>query len=576
MRLLKLSSNKKQFHEINFNQNGLNFILAIQKNNDKLENGKTYNGVGKSLVIKIIDFCLGGDKSNFKSFCDVLADWEFNLDISHNNSVYSIRRATNNPNFVYLNGKEMKIKEFNFFMGDICFEIPKDFTSISFRSLIPFFIRLNKKWYTFFDGRSAMYSEYQTLLNNGFLLGLNVNLIKDKYDNKSKIDEIKKLMKSFKKDEILKELFIGNINIDVKINDLEYQIGKLDKNLNNFKVADDYEEIQFRADNIRTELRKKMNNLTLVKNNISSITNSLEIKTNTNYQSIIQIYNEANIYFSDKLIKNLDDLNKFHDNLITNRKKRLLEQKNELEIANKNYETEIDSLKNELDKLIGYLGDHQALDVFVELNKKRSDLNQELKKIQDFKQMQSKFKKSENDIKRKLIEESIKTNDLLETENSHLTDFQHYFTNLVKKFYPNAITGLSIKNNEGDNSLRYSIDATIQSDSSDGINSVKIFCYDLSLLLYGQNHSVDFLFHDSRLFDGIDERQKATIFKILYSEINNSGKQYIATINQNQLQEIKNHLEPEIFKSIFSEPILSLTDENDEGKLLGFTVDIND
>ena len=47
----------------------------------------------------------------------------------------------------------------------------------------------------------------------------------------------------------------------------------------------------------------------------------------------------------------------------------------------------------------------------------------------------------------------------------------------------------------------------------------------MTLLFKGQNHNIDFLFHDSRLFDGIDERQKAELFKIVFEEFMNSKKQ---------------------------------------------------
>ncbi len=125
--------------------------------------------------------------------------------------------------------------------------------------------------------------------------------------------------------------------------------------------------------------------------------------------------------------------------------------------------------------------------------------------------------------------------------------------------------------------MQFDIDAKIESDTSDGINNVKIFCYDLTLLFKGHNHNIDFIFHDSRLFDGIDERQKADIFRTVYEEFSNTNKQYIATVNQNQLDEIKRLLTEEEFQRIITEnTILTLTDESDSQKLLGIKVDIGD
>lgn len=98
--------------------------------------------------------------------------------------------------------------------------------------------------------------------------------------------------------------------------------------------------------------------------------------------------------------------------------------------------------------------------------------------------------------------------------------------------------------------MQFDIDAKIESDTSDGINNVKIFCYDLTILFKGHNHYIDFIFHDSRLFDGIDERQKADIFRTVYEKFYNTYKQYIATVNQNQLGVIKSQLTDEMFKRL--------------------------
>ena len=125
--------------------------------------------------------------------------------------------------------------------------------------------------------------------------------------------------------------------------------------------------------------------------------------------------------------------------------------------------------------------------------------------------------------------------------------------------------------------MQFDIDAKIESDTSDGINNVKIFCYDLTILFKGYNHHMDFIFHDSRLFDGIDERQKTDIFRTVYEEFYNTNKQYIASVNQNQLGEIKGQLTEEEFKKIIIDnTVLTLTDESDSQKLLGIKVDIGE
>ncbi|SFD10200.1 hypothetical protein SAMN02745724_03496 [Pseudoalteromonas denitrificans DSM 6059] len=79
------------------------------------------------------------------------------------------------------------------------------------------------------------------------------------------------------------------------------------------------------------------------------------------------------------------------------------------------------------------------------------------------------------------------------------------FSELAKRFYPEVPAGISIQNNEGNNQERFNISFKIQNDASDGINEVKIFCYDLNNLINSSVNSFQSVFHDSRMFSDIDQ-----------------------------------------------------------------------
>jgi len=64
------------------------------------------------------------------------------------------------------------------------------------------------------------------------------------------------------------------------------------------------------------------------------------------------------------------------------------------------------------------------------------------------------------------------------------------------------------------------------------------------------------------------------MFKTVYQKFAQANKQYIATVNQNQLDEIKKHIKDDEFKKIITRnTVLTLTDESDSKKLLGIKVD---
>lgn len=577
MQLIKVYSNKESFRTVKFNKNGLSFIVAKQKDPGASEKGKTYNGVGKSLLVRIIHFCLGANAKRYKSFCNKLPGWEFYVDFLIGDKEYTAKRSTDNPKKIVLNGEELTVSRFNEKMESLCFNIPQNVTHLSFRSLFPFFIRPRRDSYMNYDEPGVIGSQYQTVLYNSFLLGLDVFLVQKKYSIKKEQDRIKNLERNFKNDTLLKDFFSGDKDVTLTLIDLEEQIEKLDKNLSGFKVAEDYNEVQVEADHIESELFSLNNKVILIKNSIDKIDESLKIEPTMSKNDIESIYEEASIHFSENLLKTLDELEAFYDKLITSRKKRLLEQKNKLILEKKNKSEDVKRLQKELDKLMQYLGDHQALDVFVALSNRSAELKRQRDNLKRYQDLQAEYKERERQAEKSQLELTEVTEKYLKEMEPDIAELRNYFRGLAKRFYPNSVAGLAIENNDGENQLRFNIDAKIESDTSDGINNVKIFCYDLTVLFKGHNHKMDFIFHDSRLFDGIDERQKAEIFRTVFEEFSGSKKQYIATVNQNQLDEIKKQLKEDQFKEIFTQNVvLTLTDEDSSTKLLGISVDISE
>lgn len=61
MKLISLTANKETFHPVYFDD-GINIIVGKQVAPHNENDGNTYNGVGKSLTLHLIHFCLGSNK----------------------------------------------------------------------------------------------------------------------------------------------------------------------------------------------------------------------------------------------------------------------------------------------------------------------------------------------------------------------------------------------------------------------------------------------------------------------------------------------------------------------------------
>jgi uncharacterized protein YydD (DUF2326 family) len=116
---------------------------------------------------------------------------------------------------------------------------------------------------------------------------------------------------------------------------------------------------------------------------------------------------------------------------------------------------------------------------------------------------------------------------------------------------------------------RYDLLVQIEGDDSDGINAARILCFDWLLLLHGSNHSMDFLWHDNRIFAHIDPAPRAAWFKMALDVSVAVGKQYFATINTENFNTMEPHLQEADWGALKDAVCVTLRGDQPENKLLG-------
>ena len=123
--------------------------------------------------------------------------------------------------------------------------------------------------------------------------------------------------------------------------------------------------------------------------------------------------------------------------------------------------------------------------------------------------------------------------------------------------------------------LRYTLEARIEDDSSDGVNEVRMFCFDW-LLLNCQKSKIKFVAHDSRMFANMDPRQRETLFRIAFETCQTTDFQYICSVNEDALLSFESMMTEEEYQDIVkSNIILELNDDSPESKLLAIQIDID-
>jgi len=575
MRLIELRANMESFHTITFNKVGVSIIRAIKVSEDKKS---TYNSTGKSLLIYLTHFCLGSSENS--ELKEKLPGWEFTLDFQIDGKLYTATRNVDNQKIIILDNEECKLKDFNeFIQSKVFFNIPADFKYLSFRSLINRFIRPKKSSYDTYNCFLKEEKEFQELLNNAFLLGLDIEKISKKRELKEEWDNTKEKKKNIENDPIMREFFTGGSDkkkIDLEIVGLEKKIDKLSKSIADFKIAEDYDSIRKEADEISSELRKYKNRRTIIFTAINNIDKSLDIKPDIKAKDIQNLYEEANAIISDSIKKRFEEVENFNKKLLGNRKVRLIEEKKRFEQQLNEIEGIIKRLGKQENEKLYLLKSTGSLEEYAKLNEQFSQLQIKYSKLSDYKELLSSYNSKIDEIKEAFVKENSETNKYLKDNELLKKRNIEVFNSFAEQFYENKTSGIIIENNEGENQNRFNIEATIDSDSGDGVNNVKIFCFDWTLLKTQNNHHIKFIFHDSRLISEIDPRQIVTMFYLSNFQSKEFGLQYIITANQKELDSLKIEMTEEEYKEIIEDNIIEeLTDESDNSKLLGITIDLN-
>lgn len=573
MILLQLTSNKTTFKTINFNPSGLSLIVGRKESVDSTTRKKTYNAVGKSLCIRLVHFCLGSSKSD--ELKKSLPGWEFSLKFKIGTEVYTAKRSTEKQEEIFLNTESYSISAFSKKMLALtCGEEVK--SPNTFRPLISRFVRANKAAYVNADEPVRKEQPYYNCANTSLLLGLDIDPVRKKSFLKKEKDKNASIKRSLEKDPVLNSFYTGDKDAGIELAFIENKINQLEENLEGFRVADDYHEIQKEADDLALSVSKLENKRALIEISIDNITKSLRMRTDISREKVDKLYEEANFKLSEQVTKDIDEVLEFHEKIIVNRRIRLELERTGLRNELKIIEEERKSLGKKLDDSLSYLNEHTALDEFVSLSNKLSRLKAESQKIRDFEQLFKEYDLKNQQLTRDLTQSNIDTQDYLLESLGKIQKIQKVFSEMANQLFENKPAGISITNNEGENQLRYNISSKIQSDSSDGVNEAKIFCLDMTLLRLQQNHNFKFVFHDSRLYSDMDPRQRQKLFNIAYKISNSEGYQYIATVNEDQLDSFKDLMGEEEFKAIVSDSIvLELTDASSESKLLGVEVDLS-
>ncbi|BCE03555.1 DUF2326 domain-containing protein [Marinicellulosiphila megalodicopiae] len=531
MKLLKLSSNNSKFKTLKF-ESGLNILAGLQLTSaDK----KTYNGVGKSFSLNLIHLMLGSyldpTKPTEKKIQNFLSGYGvFYLEFEHEGKPYKVEKDFGQSHHI-LNGEKIVKSNYPSELKKI-FIKNELYNGVSFKQILNVFARRYGGTYysSIIAQQGRPEQDYHQMYTNLALLGINTNLVTKKSIVKEKLNKLKKAKSVIENYESL----LGESNI----NDLKDELKTLIKNKQDFVIAENYDKYKREAD-AKTEIINK------IRNEIYEVIKSMGRKKQSldeagvkeiDLVKVKKIYEEASFFFGDKISIRLDQATDFHKNLLKNRASRINSEILELEDQLNTLNVNLKDNERIRDSILKDLDSKGALEEYNSINERIRSFESEIGELDKYRQILQSFKedKSQYDLENANIKaEAVK---YLVDSKIFLETIENMFRALVKKFYLNHGGSLEISETN-DAKYLFNIDAQIPRDGSQGINEVKIFCYDL--LLYQLNPSLlSFIAHDGCIFSEMDPRQKSMIFKVIIEIIKSSELQYFVNLGQSTLDEI--------------------------------------
>ena len=585
-----VSANKASFKSVTF-EKGLNLIVAERTKSETDKNSR--NGVGKSTLFRIIDFCLGSDVNKPGTLMAKYLDgqeWEFSVELDIRGQRVKVTRAVDNHKVVQVVGDVtgwpihpdgLPIEGFHTFtidqwrknLGWALFDLPNvdvrrrtgksdDALAMpSAREMLHFFIR---KGYTS-PLHPSLYAKTDEMAIS-YLLGLNWEYVSRIGDVKKKESDAKTIESAAKLE--LEKWKKTQVMLRAECNYLESTLKDIKTQLDDFNVLPGYAEIEGRVNDLTVEIHGLKNTVISEQGRLKAAKLNLD-RAREALQPVDRIYAECGQVFPDAVKETLDRVIAFHEAVTGNRRLILEREIRRLEKSIAAANAKVRVLSEEKRAAMQILKTGGALAEYTKLVQRYTDMEKELQRKRDCLQHLSEAKASITALLAKKIEIAAEAKGEFEELRPTWDEAERFFNALAQEFYgSNGTLGVEIVGEK--KRWGFKFDPNIESDDSAGIRKIMICSFDMTLFHQQRVclRPIDFLIQDSEAFDSTDPRQVAKALLAANRISRELGGQCICAINSDKLDH------PE-FVEIMTRDMsrvftrLTLSDRSDGDKLLG-------
>ncbi len=548
LKYLIISSHSHVIRNIKFHK-GINLIV------DSSEGHITGNSVGKTTVLKLIDFCLGANPKNIyedpeskKEIYKLVKDYLVENDIlitlclTENLDNEDAQNIVIERNFLSRNKIIRKINDVSYIEGEFEPKLTELFfpehtaKKPTFRQIISHNIRykdlsINNTLKTL--DRYTSYAEYETL--HLFLLGCEFTKGSDKQEILQKIKQEDTFRKRLEKNQTKSAYEVALSLIDNEIEVLDKKKSSLNLNENFEKDLESLNHLKYKINLTSSELGK----LSLRKDLIDETTRELTSSASKiDLQQLRIIYDQA-ISNMTSIQKTFEDMVQYHNQMIQEKANYIakelpalidkIDEKNMTLCALLEKEQKLSSAISKTDSF------EELESLIVKLNEKYKNKGEYESIIQQLEEVEENLKSYEGELE--LIDTELFSGSFEDTVKRQLNKFNKYFSSTSDLLYGEqyALKYDKVVNKKGQRLYKFT---AFNTNFSSGKKQGEISCFDIAYTFFADEENIPcmhFLLNDKK--ELMHNNQLVKIAEL----VNRNEIQFVASILKDKLpNELRN------------------------------------
>lgn len=549
---------------------GLNIIYGKYSG---AKEAKGINGIGKSSLVRLINYMFLGDLSENefkKTKYDFLRDEDHDLflEFEFNNDVFVVKRNFSDTKTIYFGKNDRELGEYEKqellqILSSILFP-EKDhetyYEGNRFRSLMQFFIKddvQNKSRKDPTNFFSFTPSAVDKAIYNFYLMGFKTNQLINFKDISKEYKRYKEALKTSEEKLQADTGFSIEEYRSEKLK-LEQKVNVLERRIKTFDFKDSHKDLEEKLNEIISKINEKSKEYHSTSQRLKNVRESYEQSTELDTSQIQKIYNEVLQNFGSALKKSLDEISEFKSEIIKNRTKFLISREKKLKQTIDLIFTDLSKLEESRTKLLSQLQEFGALEklenTYEELIHEKGLIerqNQVLIQVDEYNRILYDQEIVLSEVKRDISQELLDSVDTLNELRTLFSDILHSAL-IVDENVSSGYYGISPRRAKKTD-LPFKMDINVPKSGSLGQEDLKMISYDLMIFLNAikNNRSLpDFLIHDG-VFGNMSHKIMVNYLNYLnrkHLELSKTKNfQYIVTFSEDEIEI------PEMKKGLYGE-----------------------